>query len=339
MGTDSAARSRRRSTVTLAVATALAIATSIGMPSTRAGAGAVFRIAGPDRYATSVAATATWSPGYWGLIVASGENFPDGLAAGVAAGGRPLPMLLVRRDSIPPVVAAELDRLDPATIYVAGGPASVSTAVENALNAYATTGVVKRLGGADRYGTAVAISEEFGQMQGTMYVAAGMSFPDALAGAGAAGTAHAPLLLVPKDSLPDTVRQEILRLLTTKIVLLGGTGVVSAQVEAELNQLAPVTRIAGADRYQTAVNLSAATWPTANHHVFIASGTTFPDGLVGGAVAGERGSPLLLVPPTHLPANVAAEIERLGPDDVTIFGGTGVVSQAVEDALVELLAN
>jgi putative cell wall-binding protein len=36
---------------------------------------------------------------------------------------------------------------------------------------------------------------------------------------------------------------------------------------------------------------------------------------------------------------VAAEIERLGPDDVTIFGGTGVVSQAVEDALIDLLAN
>jgi putative cell wall-binding protein len=297
----------------------------------------VFRIAGLDRYATSVQATAHWIPGITNVIVASGENYPDGLAAGASAGGHHLAMLLVRRNSIPAVVAAELDRLDPLTIYVVGGPASVSPAVENALRAYASSGVV-RLAGADRYGTAVAVSQQFG-LQGTVYVAAGMSFPDALAGAAAAGAHHAPLLLVPRDVLPAAVRQEILRLSTTKIIILGGTGVVSAQVEAALRQLAPsVTRIAGADRYETAVKLSSTTWGAGNHHVFIASGTTFPDALVGGAYAGERDAPLLLVPATHMPANVAAEILRLGVDDATIFGGTGVVSQAVENALLDLVA-
>jgi putative cell wall-binding protein len=45
-------------------------------------------------------------------------------------------VLLVTCDSIPPAVAAELQRLDPMQIEVLGGPNTVSQGVVDALRAY-----------------------------------------------------------------------------------------------------------------------------------------------------------------------------------------------------------
>ncbi|MDQ2673797.1 MAG: cell wall-binding repeat-containing protein, partial [Chloroflexota bacterium] len=67
--------------------------------------------------------------------------------------------------------------------------------------------------------------------------------------------------------------------------------------------------------------------------VFIATGTKFPDGLAGGPVAALLPGPLLLVAPTQLPSVVKSELQRLGPDNVYVLGGTGVVSGTVVRAI------
>jgi putative cell wall-binding protein len=98
-----------------------------------------------------------------------------------------------------------------------------------------------------------------------------------------------------------------------------------------------VRRIAGADRYATAVDLSASTF-AANSvgTVYVASGTSFPDGLSAGPVAGRQGSPLLLVPSNFLPSSVAAELRRLDPKRVIIVGGSSVVNDTVRRQIVAL---
>jgi putative cell wall-binding protein len=55
------------------------------------------------------------------VYVATGENFPDALGAAAAAAVQGGPVLLVRNTSIPAATAAELARLSPNVIYVAGG--------------------------------------------------------------------------------------------------------------------------------------------------------------------------------------------------------------------------
>ena len=89
------------------------------------------------------------------VFIATGDNFPDGLVAGAAAGVNSGPVLLTKKDSLPAVTIAELQRLHPKQIYIAGGTAVISAAVEAQL---ATYGPVTRLAGADRYATAAAIS-------------------------------------------------------------------------------------------------------------------------------------------------------------------------------------
>ena len=69
------------------------------------------------------------------MVVATGVAYPDALAGAPAArGGGPL--LLVPPDHIPDSVAAELRRLAPKRIWLLGGPAAVSTAVEAGLEQF-----------------------------------------------------------------------------------------------------------------------------------------------------------------------------------------------------------
>jgi len=95
------------------------------------------RQAGANRYATAAEISkATFSPGVPVAYVATGANFPDALAAAAAAGHLGGPVLLVTATSIPAETAAELDRLNPGRIVVAGGSSVVSNAVLSALQAY-----------------------------------------------------------------------------------------------------------------------------------------------------------------------------------------------------------
>lgn len=71
-----------------------------------------------------------------------------------------------------------------------------------------------------------------------MYVAYAFNFPDALAGAAAAGQLGGPVLLTDTGSLNTTTRSELARLRPMRIVILGSTGVVSATVANQLQAYA-----------------------------------------------------------------------------------------------------
>jgi putative cell wall-binding protein len=260
--------------------------------------------------------------------------YPDALAGGPAArvGGGPL--LLTEAGRLPDATSAELTRLRPGRIVVLGGTGAVSGTVLNALKNY-TTGSVTRIAGADRYATAAAISQAaFPSGSDLVYVATGDNYPDALAAGAAAAYRKAPVLLVRANAIPAATAAELLRLDPSRIVIAGGTGVISAAVAAQLATHGTVTRQSGDDRYASAVAVSAATFGTNGVSiVYVATGRSFPDGLSAGPVAGKRGGPLLLVPGTSLPASVAAELKRLDPTHIVIVGGTGAVSNTVRNQI------
>ena len=92
--------------------------------------GTVLRRAGADRYDTSAAVSAavfpTGTPSVW---IATGEDFPDALAASAPAALTPAPVLLARPVCIPGSVDAEIERLNPSTMLVLGGPEALSDSV------------------------------------------------------------------------------------------------------------------------------------------------------------------------------------------------------------------
>jgi putative cell wall-binding protein len=194
---------------------------------------------------------------------------------------------------------------------------------------------IRRLAGGDRYATAAAISRSrFGGGASTVFIATGGSFPDALAGSPAAAKANGPILLTGRDSLPAATATELDRLNPSKIVILGGTGSVSTAVASRLGGYADnLVRWAGADRFATAAAISRASFAPGVAAVYIATGSTFPDALSGGAVAGRNGGPILLVKRGALPSATATELDRLNPGKIIILGGTGAVSNTVADAV------
>ncbi|MFB2580694.1 cell wall-binding repeat-containing protein [Herbiconiux sp. P15] len=97
-----------------------------------------------------------------------------------------------------------------------------------------------------------------------------------------------------------------------------------------------VDRIAGADRYEVAVNTSKAGFPEGSDTVYVASGEVFPDALSAAPAATVAGAPILLTTAANLPTSVSAEIERLGATDIVIVGGTSTVSTMVEASLATL---
>jgi putative cell wall-binding protein len=290
---------------------------------------AVERYAGTNRYGTAAAvAAANFAPGVQVAYVSTGGNFPDALAAGAAAAHDGGPVLLVGPSSVPPETAAELERLQPGRIVVVGGSSVVPDAVVNELAAYATSGEVTRIAGASRYESAALVSAAtFAPGVAAAYIATGSSFPDALAGVPASGVAEGPVRLVGPDGLSDAVRTELARLAPGRIVILGSTSVVSTATATELAGYAPVTRLAGASRYETAAAVSAGMFASAST-VYLATGANFPDALGGGPVAAMVSGPLLLMANGFAPLAAARELQRLNPSHVVVLGGTNVIADA-----------
>ncbi|HEY8437486.1 MAG TPA: cell wall-binding repeat-containing protein, partial [Candidatus Limnocylindrales bacterium] len=274
----------------------------------------VDRQSGANRYATAAnISRGTVPSGVDVVYIATGLNFPDALAAAAAAGHLGGPVLLVTPTSIPDVVKTELTRLKPKKIIIAGGTSVVSSSVASQLDPY-TAGPVLRQSGANRYATAAAISTAtFGVGAPVAYVATGLNFPDALAAAAVAGRLGGPVLLVQPGIIPDVVKTELTRLRPAKIVIAGGTGVVSSSVQTQLDAYTtgPVVRQSGASRYATAAAISAATFAPGAPVAYVATGLNFPDALAAAAAAARLGGPVLLVQQSAIPAEAKTELTRL----------------------------
>jgi len=252
------------------------------------------RLAGSNRYATARAVIGMESVSGGTVYVAQGQTFADALPAGAAANAAGSALVLVKPGSVPGPSQAALDAINPDRIVLVGGTMVVSESVESALRS--RYGDVVRVSGPNRYATAVAVSKyQYPTEAGAVIIATGDGFIDALASAPLAAYKQAPLLLVPKQSVPSDVMSEIRRLKPQEIFIIGGTAVVSDEVEQQIASSFPtasVTRIAGSNRYATAKAI-AAYLPSNPERLIAVTATNFPDALAAGSVS--RTNPLVLI--------------------------------------------
>ncbi|GEM_PF-2758800 len=191
----------------------------------------VVRIGGADRYETSLKiARYGWdglSPE--SVFVATGANFPDALAAGAAAGGQGVPMLLVNggAQSASPGVRSFIENAGSPRVVITGSEASVSQGVERSLRSIAS---VSRIAGRDRFETSAQIADEFGAPGNAAYYASGHNFPDGLTGGVAAAVAGAPLMLSHPTCLPESVARTSVRIQPYARYVIGSTASLSEGV-------------------------------------------------------------------------------------------------------------
>lgn len=206
-------------------------AVSSAVERTLRGYAPVTRLSGADRYATSRAVTSFAFGSAHRVYVATGTSFPDALSAGAAAGAFANPVVLVPgyASGIDPATSALIRKLGATSIAVVGGPASVSNALATSLGRVAP---VTRLGGSDRFATALLVNRNAFPTDQRIFVASGVTFPDALAGSALAGAKRAPLYVVPNGCLVQTIVGEAGRLGTTALTVLGGPSALSPAIQS-----------------------------------------------------------------------------------------------------------
>lgn len=279
----------------------------------------ITHIGGVDRYATAASIYHNEFSGNNVAVLADGANFPDALSANVLASDNSTGILLTDPNTLPGATIQEL-KADPIdTVYIVGGPAAVSTAIETQIGAMhvqnnpgsALINVI-RVQGADRYATNNAVNlTTFTGTQPFAVIASGTSFADALAVGPLVWDNTWPLVLTDPATLVASAQSTLVNLGVTHVVILGGPAAVSPAVESAIKALGITIdyRVAGADRTQTAAQI--ATWAvdglpkTATYAalsdlgwdlsaVDIARGDNFADALAAGPFGGSEGMLTLL---------------------------------------------
>jgi|GEM_PF-2838300 len=196
----------------------------------------VERIGGSNRYVTSqMIADQTFPHGTVDTAyLADGMNFPDALTASPAAAHFGGPVILVpgSASSVDAATLSLLDTLGVNKVKVAGGSGVMTEAIVTQLNSEFGASNVKRNSGANRYSTAVAVNADEFTTASVVFMAKGADFADALAGAAIAGSQGAPLFITMPTCIPQQVLDAITALDPQKVILLGGTGVLTADVES-----------------------------------------------------------------------------------------------------------
>ena len=310
-------------------------------------------VAGPDRYATAVAASKAAHPGSAGAVVlATGLAWPDALAGAGLAGTLGAPVLLTNPGYVPPAVVAEIVRLGADEVFVLGSTAAVSAQAVAGLQRAIPSVRITRLAGADRYQTASAVAAATvarnPSWDGVAFVATGGGFADALSAGPIAAALGRPVYLVDATSRLDGVLASMHSVGVRQVVILGSAAAVSAPVATRVAGVvggaSNVTRLEGSDRYGTAIAIAAYaerssgfSWACPG----LATGEVFADGLAAAPLLGARRVPLLMTPRAGLSDTIASALlaRSAGVQGLTVFGSTAAVPAHVrEEAQVALIA-
>ena len=291
----------------------------------------VKRVSGADRYGTAIALSQLGYPGTAPVVyVATGESFPDALAAAPAAATLGGPLLLTPGWGLPDTVKKEIQRLSPSRIVVVGGTAVISNTVLSQIKALQKNTV--RLAGADRFTTAQAIIvDAFPGVVTQTWLATGLNFPDALSAAAVAGSRKVPVVMINggQSHVDGLTAGLFARLKPRTVAIAGGPAAISAGIESSLKRDYTVTRYAGADRYATSQAINATTFDKPKT-VYLATGLGFADALAGAAIAGATAGPLYVIPGHCVPGGVLDKLSAWGTTSVVVIGGTSVLSPAVD---------
>ena len=280
------------------------------------------RVAGRSRIETAVEVSKKYYESADTVIIANYEKFADSLSASALSKQLKAPILLVKKDQLDSVVAQEIKRLGAKNVIVIGGNHSVDKA-KNSLSQYN----VQTIAGSNRYETSAKIAQEIIKLTGTKkaVIASGEVFADALTVAPLANKNNMPILLVQPNNIPKAT-QEVLKQIE-EVIIVGGEKTISKEVE---NKLPNPTRIAGANRYETAKKIYEYGFKD-RKEVNIANGTTAADSLVIGSID----CPILLAEANEIPEATKQAFEEAKFEKVNVFGGENSISESVVKELIK----
>ncbi|PKQ20552.1 MAG: hypothetical protein CVT66_04370 [Actinobacteria bacterium HGW-Actinobacteria-6] len=304
------------------------------------------RLAGINRVGTAVEVSKeTFSSGASTVVIASKANFPDALCGAPLAHSLKAPIILTDPRSLEASAAEEITRLGATKAVLLGSESALSAAVASQVSAIlGKPRTVKRLGGTNRYETAVLIQREMAAVRGVparVVVASGVDFPDALAISPLAAKKNMPILLTHPTVLTPVTADAIAASGATSAIIVGSDAAVSVSVAISVSALTPwVSRLGGDDRWQTAriIGEYAQTQGMSLERFVVCTGENFPDALAGGVLAARVNGLLLLTEADALPSATSSLLNPM-PDTIRwyILGADSAVSANVANDIASRL--
>lgn len=292
------------------------------------------RLSGPTSSDTAVACSTHAFSKADVVVVANPGIWHEVMSAASLAGTVRGPLLFAGRSAVSTATLDEIRRLGASEVIVVGSVSSVDDTTSAVIGAVQGVSSVRRIWGGDRYRLASAIASEVvslkgGAFDGTVFVVSGSNYSESLAGLPLSAARGRPYVLVNRST-----GRYVLPPGTRRAVILGGTGSVSSAVQSKLrSQLGTsrVTRIAGTDRYATAVRI--AEWGARYQRlewdgVTIVSSSRPADAACGGVMAGRIGTLTVVTAPTSLPTATRVRLTRSAPvaNNVRFIGSTSSIS-------------
>ncbi|WP_374055167.1 cell wall-binding repeat-containing protein [Rossellomorea sp. FM04394] len=203
--------------------------------------------------------------------------------------------------------------------------------------------IITEVSGQDRVGTAIEVSKKLHKdgfaddhEYKTVILSTGYNFPDSLSAGPLASAIDAPILPVGSNGkLSKEVLAEIERLGAENVYILGGEGVVSADVFTQLNSISinssDIERLETdgmPNRYGTNLAIVSKLQELGfkGNGVFVATGKNFADALSAAAIAGANDMPIVLTDGKALSAEAKAILED---EKVYVLGGKSAVPESV----------
>ena len=298
------------------------------------------RIAGKTALDTMAKIVEQAFPSAENVVLATQYGYWDALSANALAGSLNAPIMLSGFDSLPEQTVAQLKRLQAKTVYICGGTHVISKQVEQQLHQLGMR--VVRYAGSEASDTATKIALNTETVSDTCFITTSWGYGDSMSVSSYAYAKHAPIFLTNMNGDIDDSTLDAIRAKGFKhIVLVGGTSVISAEVEDLVRSLgASVERVWGETQYDT--SLAFAKWATQDSKepltIGISTGYGFTDALCGAALTGKAGGVMVLADDSMTKQASSAFKDFVGThakqiDDLQIFGGTSVVGMGVTQAL------
>ena len=288
------------------------------------------------------------------VILATGFDFHDALAAVPLASTYNAPLLLADRDNLSKKTLAEIKRLKAKNVIVVastnskdqnGKDAAIRNNVYKQLKGYKVT----KLTGSSYYETAKKVATQLktktGKAPTSIFITTDKNYADALSASPVAATLGAPIIYVkPTGNLDSNTKNYLssIKKSVKNIYIVGGVNAVSKDVVAKIKTVLPnkkVTRFDGTDRYETCIKINKTFAKTLRgKSVCIAKGYNFPDALAGGVFAAQQKAPLFLADMSGKNATLSktqsSYLKTKNANKLYIFGG----ETAVPTALVKTIA-
>ena len=285
----------------------------------------VDKIAGENRYDTSVDISQKVYSSSQKVYLVSGEKFPDALSSAALAGKGDGPILLINDNNIDKILS-EINRLGAKEIVFVGGN-SISKANEDKIKKFAESksSVVSAFAGENRYETAIKVAEETIAKRGNkgkVIIADGRNYLDAVSIASFSSKEGIPVILVNGNNVPKEVKVFLNKYKIKDAIVVGGTKAVGLDIE---KLFAKVERVAGEDRYDTSKKI-AERFFARSKTIFVASGESFADSLSVSYYAGKEHSPILLTKANSLDNDTRDYLNANKDKNYIIIGGDKAVN-------------